>query len=307
MAWLLDSDPAIRWQVLRDVAGAPAAAVAAERSRVAMEGWGAQLLDAQRPDGQWGDGIATPFWWSNLYTLVFLRDLGIDPASTRVQRAIDRVRQQVTWGANFGSPPFFSGEVEPCINGRVLALGAYFGHRNDTLIERLLAEQLADGGWNCEAERGSVRSSFHTTVCVLEGLLAFEQAFGAIPRVTASRRRAHEYLLERRLLRRLSTGEVIDPAWTRFAFPPLWHYDVLRALDYLRADGGPPDDRVAAAVALLRERRQPDGRWLLDVRHRNTLHPEMAGEVGAPNRWITLRALRVLSWSGRGGAATAAA
>ena len=296
--WLLDADPSIRWQVMRDLTDTPREIVVAERAGVSSEGWGARLLDQQRADGQWGDGVAVPFWWSNMYTLVFLRDLGVDPASERVRTAIDRVRDHVTWGPEFGNSPFFEGEVEPCINGRVVALGAYFGERSDRLVDRLLGEQLADGGWNCEAERGSVRSSFHTTICVLEGLLAFEHAFGAAATVADARRRAQEYLLDRRLLRRASTGEIINPAWTQFAFPPLWHYDLLRALDYLRAAGVPPDSRVDEAVAIVVERRQQDRRWRLDVRHRNTLHEELAGEVGAPNRWITLRALRVLDWHG---------
>jgi len=294
--WLLDADPAIRWQVMRDLTGAPADAIAAERARVASEGWGPRLLDQQRPDGQWGDGVATPFWWSNMYTLLYVRDMGVDPTSARARAAIDRVRSHVTWGPEFGNSPFFEGEVEPCINGRVVGLGAYFGERSDRLVDRLLGEQLEDGGWNCEAERGSVRSSFHTTICVLEGLLAFERAFGADSVVTAARARAEEYLLERRLLRRLSSGDVIDTAWTRFAFPPLWHYDVLRGLDYLRAAGARPDARVDEAVAIVRDRRQDDGRWLLDVRHPDTLYQELAGVVGEPNRWITLRALRVLRW-----------
>jgi hypothetical protein len=297
--WLLDADPSIRWQVLRDLTDAPAEIVAAERSRIAMDGWGARLLEQQRPDGQWGDGIATPFWWSNLYTLLFLRDLGLDPTSGRARSAIDLVRRNVTWGPEFGDSPFFEGEAEQCINGRVVALGAYFGERSDHLVDRLLSEQLVDGGWNCEAERGSVRSSFHTTICVLEGLLAFENTFGATSRVTDARRRAQEYLLDRRLLRRLSTGHIIEPAWTRFAFPTLWHYDVLRALEYLRAADVPPDARVEEAVAIVLERRQGDGRWLLDLRHRDTLHEELGGTVGAANRWITLRALRVLAWHAR--------
>jgi len=294
--WLLDADPAIRWQVLQDLTNAPTEIVAAERSRVASEGWGSRLLDQQRSDGQWGDGIETPFWWSNMYTLLFLRDLGIDPASARARRAIDLVRANVSWGAEFGNSAFFDGEVEPCINGRVVALGAYFGERSDHLVDRLLSEQLVDGGWNCETERGSVRSSFHTTICVLEGLLAFETSFGATSTISEARRRAQEYLLERRLLRRLSTGEIIDPAWTQFAFPTLWHYDVLRALDYLRAAGVKPDARLDEAVAAVIERRQDDGCWRLDVRHRNTLHEELAGTVGEPNRWNTLRARRVLDW-----------
>jgi hypothetical protein len=297
--WLLDADPSLRWQVMRDLTGVPAEVVATERSRVASEGWGSRLLDQQRADGQWGDGIARPFWWSNLYTLVFLRDLGLDPMSARARSAIDLVRGNITWGPEFGDSPFFEGEVEPCINGRVVGLGAYFGERSDRLVDRLLSEQLADGGWNCEAERGSVRSSFHTTICVLEGLLAFEQAFGATSAVTEARRRAQEYLLERCLLRRVSTGEIIDPMWTQFAFPTLWRYDVLRALDYLRAAGVQPDARMDEGVAIVLERRRDDGRWLLDVRHRDTLHEELAGAVGAPNRWVTLRALRVLRWCAR--------
>jgi len=294
--WLLDADASIRWQVMRDLTSTPVEVVHAERSRIATEGWGARLLDQQRPDGSWGDGSSMPLWWTNLYTLVLLRDLGLDPASTRARAATELVRGNVTWGPEFGDSPFFAGEVEPCINGRVLALGAYFGERTDRLVDRLLSEQLEDGGWNCEAERGSVRSSFHTTICVLEGLLAFEEAYGAASPVTDARARAQEYLLDRRLLRRLSTGEIIDPAWTQFAFPPLWHYDVLRALDYLRAANVVPDARVEEGIAIVRERRQADGRWLLDTRHRNTLHEEMAGTVGVANRWITLRAMRVLEW-----------
>jgi hypothetical protein len=294
--WLLDSDPSIRWQVMRDLMGAPVAVVAAERARVAVEGWGRRLLDQQRPDGQWGDGVTTPFWWSNLYTMVFLRDLGVDPASERARGAIDRVRDRVTWGPEFGDSPFFEGEVEPCINGRVVALGAYFGERRDQLVDRLLSEQLADGGWNCEAERGSVRGSFHTTLCVLEGLLAFEQAFGAQTGLRESRERGHEYLLSRRLLRRLSTGEIVKRTWTQLVFPPLWHYDVLRALDYLRAAQVRSDARVDEAVAIVSDRRQNDGRWLLDLKHRDTLYEDIAGKVGEPSRWITLRALRILDW-----------
>lgn len=283
---------------MRDLTGAPNELVAAERARVATEGWGARLLALQRADGQWGDGIATPFWWSNMYTLVWARDLGIDPGSPRAQAAVELVREKVTWGPGFGNSPFFEGETEPCINGRVLALGAYFGIRSDRLMDRLLSEQLGDGGWNCQAPNRSSRSSFHTTICVLEGLLAFELAFGASSATSEARRRGEEYLLERRLLRRRSTGEIIDALWTRFAFPALWHYDVLRALDYLRSTGAPPDARTEEAIGIVLERRQSDGRWLLDVRHRNTLFEEYGGSVGEPSRWVTLRTRRVLDWYG---------
>jgi hypothetical protein len=297
LKWLLDSDPSIRWQVLRDLTDGPTEIVAAERSRVATRGLGARLLGEQRPDGNWGDGVSAPHWRSNLCTMVLLRDMGLDPESAPARKAVGLLRDRVTWGPEFGDTSFFEGEVEPCINGQVLGLGAYFGETNDRLLQRLLGEQLADGGWNCEAERGSVRSSFHTTICVLEGLLEWERARGASAAVTAARARAQEYLLQRRLLRRLSTGEVIDAAWTRFTFPIIWRYDVLRALDDFRSAGVKPEERMAEAIGLVEQRRQPDRRWPIGEPHRDAIHPDLEGAPGGPSRWNTLRALRVLDWS----------
>ncbi len=293
--WLLAGDPAIRWQTLRDLTDAGADVVAAERSRVAREGWGARLLELQRDDGQWGDGVGHPFWWTNLYTLIWLRDLGVDPTDEGVRRAIDRVRHRLTWGEWHGFAPFFAGESEPCINGRVVALGAYFGEPVEGVVDRLLSEQLDDGGWNCEAERGSTRSSFHTTICVLEGLLAYERAQASSEAVTEARRRGQDYILERFLLRRKSTGELIDADWTTPVFPPLWRYDALRALDHLRSTGN-ADRRAEDAVTHLRAHRATDGRWALGRRHEDTLYPDLAGRVGAPNRWLTLMGCRVLAW-----------
>jgi len=149
-----------------------------------------------------------------------------------------------------GGQPFFEGEVEPCINGRLLNLGAYFREPCEAVLERLLGEQLEDGGWNCEAPP-SVRSSFHSTICVLEGLLEYERVKRATPAVTAARARGEAYLLERRMLRKLSSGEVINHDWTRFSCPPGYHYDVLRGLDYLRSAGVEPDDRIAEATLLV--------------------------------------------------------
>ena len=304
MQWLLESDPSIRWQAMRDLTAMPVEDVAAARSRVAWEGWGARLLGEQRPDGNWGDDIATPHWRSNLYTLLLLRHLGLDPLSERALKAVALVSDNVTWGPEFGNAPFFEGEVEPCINGGVLALGGYFGHTSDRLVDRLLGEQLMDGGWNCEAERGSVRSSFHTTICVLEGLLEYEKAKGANAAVTDSRTRAQEYLLARRMFRRLSSGEIIDPrrgntpmpAWTQFTFPTMWQYDVLRGLDYLRSAGVEPDERVAEAIGLVAAKRMHDGRWLLDASPRDAFDDHLECRAGQPSRWITLRSLRVLDW-----------
>jgi hypothetical protein len=197
--------------------------------------------------------------------------------------------------AETGGNTFFEGEVEPCINGGVLALGSYFGRPVEMLADRLVSEQLGDGGWNCEAPKSN-RSSFHTTICVLEGLLEYERAVGSAPEVAAARRRGEEYLLKRTLFRRLSTGEVVHPDFLQFAFPPRYHYDVLRALDYFRTTGIEPDGRMLDAVEIIRERQQADGRWLLDRAYDEALAVPFREQAGAPSRWNTLRALRVLRW-----------
>src|SRR6516162_8388259 len=211
--WLLDSDPSIRWQVMRDLISSPAEQVAAERARIAIEGAGARLLSLQTADGRWGGAAWNRGLNSTMHVLVLLRDLGLDPASDQAHRATDLVRDRVTWKGcgpqECAGNAFFDGEVEPCINGQVAAVGAYFGQDVRSLVARLLGEQLADGGWNCEAANGSTRSSFNTTICVLEALLDRERAGGDNPAVTAARLRGQEYLLERRLFRRRSTGVVI--------------------------------------------------------------------------------------------------
>jgi hypothetical protein len=294
--WLLDSDPSIRWQVLRDLMHESGEVVASERSRIASEGWGAQLLALQDPDGTWGGAaFLWPGWLSTQDTLQLLRDLGLNLTSERARRAIGLVRDHCTWGPEFGDSPFFEGEVEPCINGRALATGAYFGVASDRLLDRLLHEQLEDGGWNCEAPP-STRSSFNSTICVLEGLLEYEKAKGDTPAVTDARLRGQEYLLERRLFRSRSTGEVIDPAWTQFSFPTRWHYDVLWGLDYLRKAGVEPDPRVEEAIDLVKAKQGGDGRWPLENPHAGKVYFEMEDGAGRPSRWNTLRALRVLDW-----------
>lgn len=301
--WLLDSDPSIRWQVLRDLVDAPADDIRSERTRVAVEGWGAQLLALQGGDGQWAGGTywakgdddptGQP-WTATTYSLLLLRDLGLDPNSREARHAVRLVRDNSRWEQ--GNQPFFDGEVEPCINGMTVALGAYFGESVEAAVQRLIREQLPDGGWNCETERGSVRSSFHTTICVLEGLLEHERATGGTPVSRAARRRAEGYLLDRGLLRRKSTGAVIDEDWLRFSFPTRWFYDVLRGLDYFRAAGGTPDGRLAEAVEAVRSKRRDDGTWLLENTHPGAVHFPLEDGDGHPSRWNTLRALRVLRW-----------
>lgn len=301
--WLLDSDPAIRWQAMRDLTDASPAAVAAERACVPREGLGAEILARQEADGSWrrADGRV---WLPTLFTLLLLRATGVDRAEPAVDSAVARLETGLRWNhqpfwelrrAELGGNRFFEGEVEPCINGGVLALGAYFGRPTESLARRLVGEQLDDGGWNCEAPT-SARSSFHTTICVLEGLIEFERAVGSAPEIAAARRRGEEYLLERSLFRRRSTGEVANPAFLELAFPPRYHYDVLRALDYFRRADVQPDARMSDAVHFIESRRQADGRWLLDRAYEEALALPSGESAGGPSRWNTLRALRVLRW-----------
>src|SRR6185437_12946223 len=312
--WLLDSDPSIRWQVMCDLTGAPAEEVAVERARVATDGAGARLLALQAADGNWGGVAWNHGWDSTMHVLTLLREMGLGPESDAARRALERVRDGVTW-QGCGPPEadlnrFFEGEVEPCINGQVAAAGAYFRQDVRGVIDRLLGEQLADGGWNCEAPERSMRSSFNTTICVLEALLEFEQS--GFPgsqshfAVTAARLRGQEYLLERRLFRRRSTGEPIardrksGAEWNRFAFPAWWHYDILRGLDYLRRAEVAPDERVAEAVALVASKRDEAGRWPLETQYPGRMPVATDEGEGRPSRWNTLRALRVLDWYAAG-------
>jgi len=306
--WLLESDPSIRWQVLQDLTDAPADQVGAERVRSATDGWGAQLLALRREDGLWDTRTSDPEWPS-LLALLMLRDMGLDPLSEQAQAAVGLVRDNATWHSRgpWHGTPVFAGEVEPCINGRVVAVGCYFGENMTGIVERLLGEQMADGGWNCEQENGSTRGSFHSTINVLEGLLEHERAGGGSAEVTAACERGQHYLLDRRMLRRLSTGELIDPAFSRFSFPTGWHYDALRGLDYLRAAGVTPDSRVGEAIELVRSKRDAEDRWPLEQLHESEmvnartrdLNFGMDEREGQPSRWNTSRALRVLRWADR--------
>ncbi|HUO29086.1 MAG TPA: hypothetical protein VMU80_07715 [Bryobacteraceae bacterium] len=293
LKWLLDSDPAIRWQVMRDLTDEDPDVIAAERSRIATEGWGAQLIARQSTSGKWGRPAEDRGLLITFYALVVLKDLGLDPASKQARRMVGRAAKLVfKWHDN---RRFFEGETEPCINGRILGLGAYFEEPHDALADQLLGEQLQDGGWNCEAPK-SRRSSFHTTICVLEGLLEYERAGRKSAAVTKARKRGEKYLLERRMFRSLRTGEIINKQWLRFGYPTFWHYDVLRGLDYMRNAGIQPDARMREAIQIVVERRHQNGRWPLNLLHPEQIPLEMETAVGSRSRWNTLRALRVLRW-----------
>jgi len=292
---------------MRDLTGETAGAIAAERSRVAIEGWGAELLSRQSAGGSWS---GSPRGWRadlpkehrdlliTLYSLSVLKDLGLDPASKQARKMISSVDKRLVFQW-LGNRPYLQGETEPCINGRILGFGAYFKEPNDALANQLVSEQLEDGGWNCEAPK-SRRSSFHTTICVLEGLLDYERAkgsSGAVPKsVTRARKRGENYLLKRRMFRSLRSGKVVHKRWQRFSFPTFWHYDVLRGLDYLRDAGIRPDSHVREAIEIVIERRHQNGRWPMNLLHSEYVPVKMETEVGRASRWNTLRALRVLRW-----------
>jgi hypothetical protein len=307
IGWLLDSDPAIRWQVIRDLVGETPEIVAVERERVTHEGWGSQLLDLQGADGAWDGGTYRPGWvdssrpffdaWTAThFSLQNLCHFGLDPKSARARRAVELVRANVRWEAN--DAPYFEGETEPCINGAALAIGSHFDEEVAGIADRLADEQLADGGWNCWAEYGATVASFHTTICVLEGLLAWEASGGSSEDVGDVRLRGEEYLLERGLFRSRSTGEIVDPRFTMFSYPTYWYYDVLRALDYFRSSGRVVDDRCAEAIDLMTGKRDGEGRWPLENVHQGPTHFRMEGSEDSPSRWNTLRAIRVMGWAG---------
>jgi hypothetical protein len=304
--WLLDSDPSVRWQVMRDLLDAPDSEWRAERAKVETEGWGAELLCKEDEDGQWAGGAFAPRefdpeewrevgqpWTATTFALSQLRELGLDPASDRARNAVELIGANSRW--EHDGQPFWEGEVEECINGRTVADGAYFGVDVAPIVDRLVGERLEDGGWNCERANGSVRSSFHTTINVLEGLLEFERATGGTPESRAARASGEEYLLKRALFRRLETGEPADERFLWFLHPNRWRYDVLRALDYFRAANA-ADPRLEEAIDHVRSRRLDDGRWPLDWTLPGRVWLDVDGAPGEPSPWVTLRALRVLRW-----------
>ncbi|WP_133545187.1 hypothetical protein [Microbacterium sp. BK668] len=304
--YLKQGDPAIRWQVMQDLEAAPAADVAAERARVAAEGWGATLLGLQADDGYWDGGAYRPPWtesyanffdtWSAThFSLQTLMDLGADPADPRVREALDRVERNVRW--DYNDELYFQGEVEPCINGVALSIGAYFGRDASRICQTLVDTQLGDGGWNCWVDDGQGVGSFHSTICALEGLRDWESATGGTESSREARRRGEEYLLDRRLMRRATTGEIADPRFTLLSFPTRWYYDILRGADYFRIARPQRDERCAEAVDLIRSKALPMGMWKIENEHQGASHLAFEDEAeGFPSRWVTLRALRVLRW-----------
>ncbi|WP_150307384.1 squalene cyclase [Planctomonas psychrotolerans] len=312
LSWLLDSDPALRWQVERDLAGAPESVWRATRARVATEGFGARLLALQDADGQWAGGAYFPAdfdfagpeaaddagqpWTATTWSLNSLREWGVDAAV--LGDTAERIAANSRW--EYDDLPYWGGEVDCCINGYTVANGTWLGADVSGLTSWLLEHRMSDGGWNCEWVEGSTVSSFHSTLNVLKGLLVAESGTGSSDDVRDARRGGEEYLLSRRLSTRLSTGEPVAPWVSRFAYPFRWFYSVLNAAEYFRdaamLDGRSPDPRMADAIEQIRGARQPDGTWLQERRHPGRVWFEVDVDVGEPSKWLTLSATRVLDW-----------
>lgn len=310
--WLLDSDPALRWQVERDLIGAPGDVWRATRHRVATEGFGARLLALQDPDGQWAGGAFFPGdfdfdgpeaqagagqpWTATTWTLNSLREWGVDGSA--LGDTAEKLAANSQW--EYEDLPYWGGEVDCCINAWTLANGVWLGADVEPLASWFVEHRMADGGWNCEWVEGSTRSSFHSTLNSLKGLLAHESATGGTAATREARRRGEEYLLERQLFRRLTTGETVAPWALRFAYPFRWFYSVLNAVDYFRSaslfDGSTPDPRMAAAIEEIRSARQPDGTWLQGRRHPGRVWFEVDVDEGEPSKWLTFFGLRSLQW-----------
>jgi hypothetical protein len=306
LQWLLDGDAALRWQTQRDLIGASSAVVERERGAVAREGWGARLLERQDPEGTWAQGLYTPKWTSTTYTMLLLRDLGLDAGNEQARQACTLLLDaglRTNDGINYGSDH----RSETCITGMVLSILSHFQYddaRLQRIAKHLLKEQMDDGGWNCRRDRGATHASMHTTISVLEGLHLFEQlGAGSARAVRTAQRKGREFLLAHRLFRSHRTGTIIASEFTRFVFPPRWHYDVLRALDYFRAVDAPRDERLAEGIAMVRSRQGEDGRWSLEYAYNGKTYFALE-RLGAPSRWNTLRALRVLRWWDAPGART---
>ena len=297
--WLLIGDPAIRWQVMQDLLSLSPELVYDERKKVGTTGWGLELLSHQGNDGQWGKGIYNPKWTSTTYTLLLLRQLGLLPGNSQALLGCEQFYFcgfEADGGINLFKNINYS---EICINGMILCLLSYFQHPDERIhriADFLLHEQMPDGGWNCQKNKGATHSSFNTTISVLEGFLEYRQSFPDISeKIDLATSRAHEFLLQHHLYQSHRSGRPAKPEMTRMYFPPRWHFDFIRGLDYFQSFQAYRDPRMQAAIDLLLKKQTDTGQWTLNKIWAGQTYFQME-QTGSPSRWNTLRALRVLKW-----------
>lgn len=297
--WLLEGDPAVRYQTMRDLTDAKPDEVKRERNRIEKEGWGFAFLERAKPEGGWGLQYYQPKWISTHYTLLDLKNLGINPDVPIIQKSIDYVftiPAGIDGGVNIGVTVNYS---DVCVNGMILNFASYFKHIGKDLefiVDYLIKTQMDDGGWNCRyCREGAVHSSLHTTICTLEGLNEYIKNgyFYRVSELPQIMERAHEFILMHKLFKSDKTGEIIDEKMTRLSYPPRWKYDILRAMDYFRDAGVSYDTRMQDAVDLILSKQRKDGTWPVQAKHAGEVHFDME-KTGGPSRWNTLRVLRVL-------------
>ena len=293
--YLMGGDPAIRWQAMRDLLGAPAEEWQKERARVAKEGWGARILAEQKADGSWPPGR----WTASIWTFLTLMELGVPPDDKRLAGAFDQVAGRLMPKGETVSREDLKTRMDLCHLGFWLRIGGYFSPQDERLTplwETILNLQMEDGGWNCRirTKPGVKHSSFHTTFNILEGLREAAMA-GCIPMdvFEASEARALEFMLQHQMYRSDKTGEVVHHRFLELSFPSYWHYTVLRGLDYVRQTPFIADLRLTDPLSFLESRRKANGRWPVEKRIPGVTFFDME-KMGQDSRWNTLRALRVL-------------
>ncbi|MCK0126206.1 hypothetical protein MWU76_17580 [Gelidibacter sp. F2691] len=292
--WLMAGDPAVAYQTSRDLLGENRADL---RQAMLSGGQVARLLALRGPHGGWGDGYYRPRWACTHYILLELKELGL-PALPEIAALMNHVANtHMAREGGLGHAPDVA-KADACINGMFLNFGCAFGLEEEhaaAVLDWLLSQQMADGGWNCRKNRsGAVHSSLHSTLSIVEGL--HEYARAGISHRAAEAHAAAEagraFILLHQFYRSDHTGRIIKSEFLRLPYPPRWRYNVLRALDHFRAAGCAYDPRMDDALDVIASKRRTDGRWPIYASQKgDTLGPEKGP---GPSHWVTLLALRVL-------------
>lgn len=296
LAWLIEGDVSIQYQVHRDLLGINKPAL---QHKIESEGWGLQFLNARKPNGHWGLGFYQPKWTSTHYTLLDLKNLNISPNNKLIKETLQLIFEKEK-AKDGGIKPIGTTQTsDVCINGMVLNYACYFNTEENlvrSVVDALLAQKMEDGGFNCQSNRkGATHSSLHTTLSVLEGILEYERN-GYTYRLDELRKaklESQEFILIHHLFRSDKTGNIIHPNFLKLYYPCRWYYDILKAMAYFQSANARYDQRMDDAMDLIISKRTKDGSWKLAAAHPGQTHMAME-QAGKPSRWNTLRALRIL-------------